>query len=156
MTTLQKAFAAQGANLIGLQESRVKRQGVRQLSSYFCFVSGATKAGQLGCELWVSKDCPIQVAGRDIYPKPTHFTVLHADPRRLIVSWQVLGAILDIVVFHAPTSEDLFDLQAQAGLCYTRRQTVTYEALSRARELQDLIQNGGGGRMALWRAAQDA
>ena len=105
MAALQEVFNTKSPNLVAVQESRVRKPGLRHLASFFCFVSGALATGQCGCELWISKEHPIEVEGRLVYPKPAHFTVVHSDPRRLVVSWQILGAVMDVAVLHAPTSK---------------------------------------------------
>ena len=59
------------------------------------------------------------------------------------------------VATRASSEEDLYEVQMQAGLSYTRRQTAAYESMCHALELQDLVARRGGGCIALYHGAQE-
>ena len=81
---LRSQFAALHLNFFGVQETRATegsslRDGILRLSS------GAER-GQGGVELWCNLSQPIaSCQGKSIYLAKKHFTVVHKDPRRLIV-----------------------------------------------------------------------
>lgn len=85
-----------GYDLVGIQESCTKHQGTTSFGNYLRLVGGADEKGQLGCELWISK----QLCGRQVAHR--HLTCLHNDPRRLLVRLQHVDIDVSILVLHAP------------------------------------------------------
>ena len=78
----------------------------KPLSYLLNFSSGAkiAKSPLYGCELWVHKTLPVyhDAAGHPIRLGGFHFTLQHADPRRLFVQAQLGKISYQFVVLHAP------------------------------------------------------
>ena len=80
---------------------------LRQGEHYFAITSGATPGGNLGNELWVTKDLswsddkkqPLQV-------RPKDCTVAYADERILLVTIRTKRMALDVLVAHFPNQWD--------------------------------------------------
>ena len=104
-TRLDQQLHAEKIAIAGLQETRMP-QGQRTTQHYSVFASGCLQCGKsvhFGTEIWVSK--VIAVAsdknGQPVYLGKERPTVLHADPRRLVLRFD--GVIkLTIIAAHAP------------------------------------------------------
>ena len=114
---LSQQFHAKGLALVGLQEARTE-QGVFVTDDYSVYSSGKSQCGKAvhhGCELWVHRRMAIAtIDGRTISVASLRPVVVHADPRRLLVSFSGPMKFL-VFVAHVPclsstTSSD--DLQA--------------------------------------------
>ncbi len=93
-----------GFHIVGLHETRTSKQAVFQAEDYVRIVSGDEKSkGKFGCELWLARRLPIGTRGSaPIYIRPDRITVLHGDPRLLIVKVQIDSTALTLAVGHAP------------------------------------------------------
>ena len=89
---LSLCFESKMAHLVGVQESRCRGTSIRSFRGYTVLSSAATPLGQGGCELWVSSDVA----------KIKDFCLLHADPRRLMVTFPLHGSTSLATVLHAP------------------------------------------------------
>ena len=89
---LSLCFESTMAHLVGVQESRCRETSIRSFRGYTFLSSAATPLGQGGCELWVSSDVA----------KMKNFCLLHADPRRLMVTFPLHGSTSLATVLHAP------------------------------------------------------
>ena len=100
--SLRSQFDEGGYHVIGLQETRAQESSVVCTPDYVRFVSGG-QDGHHGCELWVHRQRKIGDRGESpITINPNKCTVLHADPRALIVSINIEGCSLVFFVLHAP------------------------------------------------------
>ena len=108
--SLRSQFDEGGYHVIGLQETRAQESSVISTPDYVRFVSGG-QDGHHGCELWVHRQRKIGDRGESpVTINPNKCTVLHADPRALIVSMNIDGCSLVFFVLHAPhdgTEEDI-------------------------------------------------
>ena len=85
-------FEGKMAHLVGVQESRCRETSIRSFRGYIILSSAATALGQCGCELWASSDIAMV---KDL-------CLLHADPRRLMVTLPLHGSTSLAAVLHAP------------------------------------------------------
>ena len=67
------------------------------------------------------------------------------------VDWSGLSEL----AARASPEDDLYNLQRQAGLSYTRRQTAAFESASHAQEVQSIVAGTGGGYIDICHAAQE-
>ena len=88
---LSLCFESKMAHLVGVQESRCREMSIRSFRGYTVLSSAATSLGQGGCELWVSS----------YVAKIKDFCLLHADPRRLMVTLPLHGSTSLAAVLHA-------------------------------------------------------
>ncbi len=97
LAALQAQYVDRHIDIIGVQEGRSPRNTSFITKHYVCLVAAA-KAGQGGCQLWISRNgriaCGLQ-----------HVNVLVADARLLIVAVACRGFQATCVVFHAPHSQ---------------------------------------------------
>ena len=107
-----------GAHIVGLQETRTDA-GRFQSDNFHILASGAdrTHTAVLGCELWFSKSLRVCNGDQDEGVKlaDCNPVVQHADPRRLLVQFSVLGAYLNVAVLHAPCRKGNVDNDDQHG-----------------------------------------
>ncbi|CAE7858636.1 unnamed protein product, partial [Symbiodinium necroappetens] len=101
---LAAAFHACGVTVAGVQEARTE-EGRLTTEGFLRICSGATK-GQFGVELWFKVGCPVVISDEDssalVTFEPASFTVLHADPRRLLVLFSAADVRFLFVALHAP------------------------------------------------------
>ena len=82
--------------IVGLQETCTRAQGITQIGQYLRYASGCNDQGLLGCELWIdNKIDEVSITAACLIP-------IHADPRRLVVRLQARGLDLVLAVLHAP------------------------------------------------------
>ena len=93
-----ESFEKAGWDFIGLQETRLKGDAIRTTARYICVQSSAVH-GQLGVALWIAKKWK-GAGGQSLAAK--HFTVLHSDPRLLLVRCCSQAFKADFCVAHAP------------------------------------------------------
>ena len=107
-------FESKMAHLVSVQESRCRETSIRFFRGYTVLSSAATPLGQGGCELWVSSDA---ASLKD-------FCLLHADPRRLLVTLPLHGCTSLATVLHAPDrhhGEDAISVCRQETLDLLKR-----------------------------------
>ena len=102
---LDSQFHQRGAHVVGLQEARTV-EGVYVTDSYKVYSSGrhqVSRATLFGCELWLHRRLPLLSLpdGTKLFLQDFQVLVVHADPRRLLVT---LSGIVNFVFFvgHAP------------------------------------------------------
>eukprot|EP00435_Cladocopium_sp_Y103_P070812 s102_g36.t1 len=100
---LRAQFIAHGLNFVGLQETRTT-EGTSFVDGVLRLCSGCA-AGNLGVELWCNLRQPLCfIDGRPQFFAKNDFTVLHNDPRSLLVAVHSDWLRLWILVAHAPHS----------------------------------------------------
>ena len=87
-----RCFESKMAHMVGVQESRCRDTSVRFFRGYTVLTTAATPLGQGSFELWVSSDVA----------KIKDFCLLHADPRRFMVTLPLHGCTSLATVRHAP------------------------------------------------------
>ena len=94
-----------GVHVVGLQEAR-SREGRFNSEHYTIFASGALKkrAPLYGCEIWIHKSLEVlhPATGSAHKLAEAKHTVLHSDPRRLLISCELPGMSLVLGSLHAP------------------------------------------------------
>eukprot|EP00438_Fugacium_kawagutii_P002720 Skav222422 [mRNA] locus=scaffold2890:171634:188316:+ [translate_table: standard] len=102
---LDSQMHLRGVHLLGIQEARTP-QGRYESDHYVILASGAdhSHSACLGCELWLHKSAPclFTPAGEQVPLSRATLTVVHADPRRLLVRVRVASIVWVLVVLHAP------------------------------------------------------
>ena len=97
-------FHAESLCAVGLQETRSDPLP-RSASANFHILSGPSENGQLGCQLWLARHCPVGFAGREpIYWNPSSFSILSAAPRHLLATASAAGLKFAFLVAHALTA----------------------------------------------------
>ena len=101
---LSQQFSNKHLALVGLQEARTE-QGVHVTDDYLVYSSGRSQTGRAthhGCELWVHRRLTLATSDDSRVPLASlKVVVIHADPRRMLVSFS--GAVNFLVlVAHAP------------------------------------------------------
>ena len=91
--------------IAGLRETRMP-QGQRVTQHYHVFASGCLQCGKsihFGTEIWISKTIAVATdsCGQPIYLGKEKPTVLHADPRKLVLRFSGLLK-LTVIAAHAP------------------------------------------------------
>lgn len=88
---------------MGLQETRSREVSVTTTGTYLSVPSTCDPAGNYGSERWVSKRLrQVLKPGSYATLRPPQLTVVHEDPRRLVVTVVPAGARLFLASFHAP------------------------------------------------------
>lgn len=101
---LQQQFVDIGACVVGIQEARTDEIFSHSNQTYLRLASGADH-GHFGVELWLALTIPFgHYKGRPRFFSKKDVTVLHRDPRRLLV--RVCNDFLDVLLFvlHGPQS----------------------------------------------------
>ena len=101
---LQQQFVDVGACVVGIQEARTDELFSQSNQTYLRLASGADH-GHHGVELWLALTIPFgHYKGRPRYFCKKDVTVLHRDPRRLLV--RVCNDFIDLLFFvlHGPQS----------------------------------------------------
>ena len=103
---LAELFASHGRHSIGLQETRVKQDGVSRCGPFTAYASDP-QDGQGGCQLWIAfgKAIGHDTTGQPLYFEASSFMVRHATPTRLLVTGNAGALRFLFVVAHAPTSQ---------------------------------------------------
>ena len=97
-------FHAESLCVVGLQETRSDPLP-RSASANFHILSGPSENGQLGCQLWLARHCPVGFAGREpVYWNPSSFSILSAAPRHLLATASAAGLKFAFLVAHALTA----------------------------------------------------
>ena len=90
---LEAQFNASGYGIIGLQETRCRREGDRRGRHYYMIGTAASDIGQGGCELWITLK---------LKPGKSSITVTAQSHRWLAVNVELPKFSAAIVVAHAP------------------------------------------------------
>ena len=90
---LEAEFNASGYSIIGLQETRCRREGDRRGRHYYMIGTAASDIGQGGCELWITLK---------LKPGKSSITVTAQSHRWLAVNVELPNFSAAIVVAHAP------------------------------------------------------
>ena len=94
-----------GASIAGLQETRAARDECLLSGTYIRLCSGKTAGGNYGVEAWFARrmgdTCDAKLAFI-----PEELTVVHWDPRMLLVRVNHSAFRCLVVVLHAPTAQD--------------------------------------------------
>ena len=98
---LEEEFHRAGALFVGIQEGRSRAAATRAGRRYVAFRSAADR-GVTGCELWMAKGVPVATVGGPIFLRAEDATVIHSDPRCLLVAVRCGALDVDIAVCHAP------------------------------------------------------
>ena len=100
---LAEQLHAKGANIAALQETR-GQEGRTRIGKFLRYSSGSIH-GQYGTELWLHTEKPL-MHGRSptesIFFNDAQVVVVHRDPRRMIIRFQVKAWRLLIASLHAP------------------------------------------------------
>ena len=102
---LRKQCSNKGIHILGLQETRDKCSKLWKGGNYIRF-SAASKHGQGGLQLWISRETPFLFDGNRSLPfSHTACTVRCATHELLIVNYNEHGLNITFVVGHAPHSQ---------------------------------------------------
>ena len=97
-------FHAESLCVVGLQETRADPLP-RSASAHFHILSGPSEGGQLGCQLWLARHCPVGFAAREpVHWNPSSFSILSAAPRYLLATASAAGLKFAFLVAHALTA----------------------------------------------------
>ena len=108
---LQVQYHDLGLNVIGVQEGR--RPQFAKNGSHYHMIGAGAEAGQFGCELWFSIVIPYYTT-RTVqrFFDRSHFFVVHASPRLLVVQANAPGHQGRYISAHAPTSHHLHERES--------------------------------------------
>ena len=113
--------------LVGIQEART--QAGRWQSERYHIISGGadfSHTAVLGCELWYHKSLAITIGNED---KPfalaeAPVVVQHADPRRLLVQFDLGVCKLEVVVLHVPVDKAQDDNKDSLNAWWAETKTI--------------------------------
>ena len=100
---LAEQLHAKGATIAALQETR-GQEGRTRIGKFLRYSSGAAH-GQYGTELWLHTERPLMYGtspAEGIFFNEAQIVVVHRDPRRVIIRFQVKSWRLLIASLHAP------------------------------------------------------
>ena len=100
---LQEIFDAAGYHIVGVQETRLRKEPRIDQEKYFVFSSTATARGTFGIQLWFSRTNSLSAEGH--FFKRDHFKILAKDPRHLIIKVAAPFFKAIVIAAHAPTSQ---------------------------------------------------
>ena len=100
---LQKTFHEAGYHIVGIQESRMRKEARIETEHYFVFSACATSRGTFGIQIWFSRALSLSENGH--YFEKHHFKILAKDPRFLAI--RVVAPFMRAIVIaaHAPTTQ---------------------------------------------------
>ena len=98
MEELRRSLSASGIAIVGVIESRIKGRCIRRMGRYQAICTGCDPAGGHGIELWISTEHPVEVDGANHYLSAQAATLLHAEPRILLVSFLLKSVLIDVLV----------------------------------------------------------
>ena len=101
---LQNLFYQQGYNIVGLQETRQRKEGKVEQQDYLVFSAAANAKGQYGIQIWISRTLPL--GHEKAYLEKHHFKIVARSPRSLILRMAAPFIRALIVCAHAPTSQN--------------------------------------------------
>ena len=89
-------------HILGLQETRSKLHGIKKLGVFLRVFAPASN-GNHGCEIWFDTCIPFcHDHDRPVHINRDNITIMHHDPRRLIVVVQTCGQIFGCASLHGP------------------------------------------------------
>jgi len=100
---LQEQFHAAGCHIVGIQESRHKKECRVNQKLYYIFSSPATDKGHFGTQIWISKALSVGAAGENF--EQQHFKIVARNPRSLLLKVCAPWFRAILVCAHAPTSQ---------------------------------------------------
>ena len=100
---LQKTFDEAGYHIVGVQETRLRKEPKIEQDLYFVFSAAATARGTFGIQIWFSRKHSLSPEGH--FFKRDHFKILARDPRFLIIKVAAPFLRTIVVAAHAPTSQ---------------------------------------------------
>ena len=100
---LQRLFLERGYHIVGVQETRQKKECKIDQADFYTFSAAANPRGQFGIQIWIAKNLTLG----DAYGKfeRHHFKIIARAPRWLILRVAAPFLRLLIVCGHAPTSQ---------------------------------------------------
>ena len=88
--------------MLGLQETRNRKSYIREVGTFVCASSAADSSGNYGCEVWVNRKFSwATVHGKSLYVGRDDVTIIHSEPRCLVVVVCVFRIRIYIVSAHA-------------------------------------------------------
>ena len=103
--SLDSQFSAGTLCAVGLQETRSDPLP-RSSSANFHILSGPSAGGQLGCQLWLARHCPVGFAGKDpVFWNPSSFAIVASAPRYLLATASAASLKFAFIVAHALTAQ---------------------------------------------------
>ena len=110
---LDMQWNAKDATIIGIQETRTP-EGKFRSKHFEIFSSGADESNDcplFGCEIWFHCQSPIvRFHGRSFYNADFKKTVVHKDPRRLVIKCSAEPITIVVASLHAPCLSQKTDL----------------------------------------------
>lgn len=98
-----KAFEEAGYHVVGVQETRLRKEAKIDQEKYFVFSAAATPRGHHGVQLWFSRKLPITAEGETF--QRDHFRILAKDERRIIIKVEAPFLRAIFVSAHALTTQ---------------------------------------------------
>ena len=103
--SLDAQFSAEALCAVGLQETRADPLP-RSFSANFHILSGPSAGGQLGCQLWLARHCPVGYLGRDpVFWNASSFAIVSSASRHLLVTASAASVKFAFIVAHALTAQ---------------------------------------------------
>ena len=99
---LDRILHEAGYLIICFQEARPSKDHFKEIQNYWCYASGASKDGSLGCETWIAKSWPSGKEDKFIAIPSTAVSVLSTSPRHIFASLVAPPIALDIMNAHGP------------------------------------------------------
>lgn len=106
LEALQRSFHSAQAHIVGIQETRMRKECKIDQELYFVLSSVATQKGHYGVQLWFSKKLMLGTGPNGgHYFRKEHFKIIDRNPRCLIV--KVMAPFMRAIVIsaHCPTSQ---------------------------------------------------
>ena len=101
---MHATLSVHGYHLAFFQETRVQTAGISENSDFWILSSSADSHGREGCQVWLHKKSAIAHGDKHTWQRNS-FTIVHAEPRILIVVVETAGLKFCLVSAHAPTSK---------------------------------------------------
>ena len=99
---LAEQFFNKKWHIIAIQESRYRQSILKSNDKYLMYTASATKAGQLGVELWFDRQTKIGTSRI----KPEHIIIQGTSPSKIEASLRHPQLQFDIMAVHAPQRDD--------------------------------------------------
>ena len=101
--TLQSLFRQEGYHIVGLQETRQRKECKIEQPDFLVFSAAANAKGQYGIQIWISRTLPLGY--EKAYLEKHHFKIVARSPRSLILRMAAPFIRALVVCAHAPTSQ---------------------------------------------------
>ena len=123
---LKQQLLGKQLHVVALQETRTPGDCIQPDGDFIMLHSSCDSQGCFGCAIWLSKTLPFIAAGQRVhYLSKEECTVVHAEPRLLIVQVDLPGFPVTYVSAHAPydghKSHCADDFWCKVGLVAARR-----------------------------------